>query len=210
MRKIHRLTSVITGDIINSRKARTPGEWLRPLKKVLREAGPTPLVWDIYRGDSFQVEIKRPEDALAIAIRIKATIKCFNPLDVRMAIGIGEKAAGSRIITESTGDAFVFSGELLEKIKSSGQNLAVKSASTVFDEEINLYLRLLLIAMNNWKKGSAEAINMVMSNPSLTQKALSKKLSISQPSVSARLQRAYLAEINDVIQIYRNKVSRFK
>jgi hypothetical protein len=84
------ITSVITGDIIQSRKTNKP-VWLSKLKKTLSLEGKSPRTWQIYRGDSFQVEVKDPDQAFLTALRIKATIKTIRSLDVRMAIGIGEK-----------------------------------------------------------------------------------------------------------------------
>lgn len=83
------MTSIITGDIINSKKS-APKQWLEGLKTVLNYFGSSPLIWEIYRGDSFQVEVK-PKDALKASILIKAAIKQFEIIDVRLAIGIGDK-----------------------------------------------------------------------------------------------------------------------
>jgi hypothetical protein len=57
------MTSVITGDIINSR-SRSSSEWIDDLKNVLRRVGESPKYWEIYRGDSFQLEIENPKEAL--------------------------------------------------------------------------------------------------------------------------------------------------
>ena len=50
------MTAVLTGDIINSRKSKTP-DWLSNLKETLNKFGQEPKHWEIYRGDSFQLEI---------------------------------------------------------------------------------------------------------------------------------------------------------
>ena len=107
------MTSIITGDIINSRNTHSQ-QWMDKLKNVLNEIGSTPKDWEIFRGDSFQVEVTNPQKALIEAIKIKATIKMIKGLDVRMCIGIGEKEFIGDSITESNGSAFVFSGEGFE------------------------------------------------------------------------------------------------
>src|SRR5688572_5234068 len=107
------ITSVITGDIIQSRKTNYP-LWMPKLKKTLSLEGKSPRTWQVYRGDSFQIEIKDPADAFLTAIRIKATIKTVKNLDVRMAIGVGDKKFSSSHVVESDGDAFVRSGEKFE------------------------------------------------------------------------------------------------
>ena len=62
------MTAVLTGDIINSRKSKTP-DWLSSLKETLNKFGQEPKHWEIYRGDSFQLEID-PAKALDAAIFI--------------------------------------------------------------------------------------------------------------------------------------------
>src|SRR5680860_726664 len=109
------MIAIITGDIINSRNVDAQ-KWMPELKTVLNKYGSEPKTWEIYRGDSFQIETL-PIDALKAAILIKSTIKQFKALDVRLAIGIGEKTYESEKITESNGSAFVYSGEAFEKLK---------------------------------------------------------------------------------------------
>ena len=48
--------AIITGDIIDSRKVK-PETWLPALKMALSTYGKEPKHWEIYRGDSFQLEI---------------------------------------------------------------------------------------------------------------------------------------------------------
>ena len=116
------MTGIITGDIINSKKS-DPKQWLNALKTILNSYGKSPLTWEIYRGDSFQLEVN-PNLALEACILIKATIKQFENIDVRLAIGIGEKEYHSESITESNGSAFVNSGECFENLKKT--TLAIK------------------------------------------------------------------------------------
>jgi len=139
------MTSIITGDIINSRE-NNPQIWMPLLKDVLNKYGSEPTQWEIYRGDSFQIEIP-PIKALKVAILIKASIKQFKKLDVRIAIGIGDKSYTSKKITESNGSAFVNSGKCFEQLKKN--SLAIKSPFKGFDIQMNLLLELALLTMNN-------------------------------------------------------------
>ena len=52
------MTSVITGDIINSRKQKEPEVWINTLKNALSNLSTDTKYWEIYRGDSFQIEIR--------------------------------------------------------------------------------------------------------------------------------------------------------
>ena len=200
------ITSVITGDIINSRQVKNSRLWLSPLKKTLSSEGNSPKTWEIYRGDSFQIEIKDPSKALLVALKIKVTIKCTKGLDVRMAIGIGQKDFVGPKVTESNGEAFVNSGEKLETIKKEKQNLAIKTPWPEFDKEMNLCIRLGLIAMDNWTTGAAHLIKILFDNQDITQSKLAIKLKISQSSVSEKMKRAFYSEIMELESFYQEKV----
>lgn len=201
------VTSIITGDIINSRGSKTK-QWLSVLKKALALTGKSPQTWEIYRGDSFQLEVKNPADALLAAIRIKAYIKSIKNVDVRIAIGIGEKDFNSNRITESNGEAFVYSGEKIENLKQEKQNMAVKTKWPDFDREMNLYMRFALIAMDSWSTGAADLIKMILDNPEITQTKLAKRLKITQSAVSGRQKRAYYNEVKDLEILFREKVEK--
>lgn len=209
MTKKKPIVAIITGDIINSRNA-NPKKWLTILKKALSHSGGSPSTWEVFRGDSFQLEVKNPADALLTAIRIKANLKTVKGLDARMAIGIGEKGYSAPRITESNGAAFVYSGEKLESLKKEKQNLAVKSPWPDFDREMNLYLSLALIAMDNWTTGAAELMNILIDNPDITQVKLAARLKITQSAVSGRLKRAYYYEIKNLEGMFREKVEKLR
>lgn len=200
------LISVITGDIIQSRKTANP-QWLPKLKKTLSFEGKSPRIWQVYRGDSFQVEVRDPAKAFLTAIRIKATIKTVKNLDVRMAIGIGDKKFGSSKVVESDGDAFVRSGEKFETLKKLKQTLAIKTEWPDFDREMNVCFQLASIPMNNWTTNSAELIQILVNQRKFTQKALAKRLGVTQPSISERQNRSHFDEVMALEELYREKIS---
>ena len=68
---------IITGDIINSKK-NNPKAWLKTLKKKLDKIGNTPKFWEIYSGDSFQVIISNPKDALDNRDKNKGCLKIYS------------------------------------------------------------------------------------------------------------------------------------
>ena len=200
------ITSVITGDIIQSRQTEA-SLWLPALKKALSAEGKSPRTWQVYRGDSFQLEVKIPTECLLAAIRIKASIKTFKDLDVRMAIGIGEKNASRQNITESDGEAFIHSGETFETLKKTKRNLVIKTRWDHFDRDMNVFLQLASIPMDDWSPGSAELVSLLIENKDLTQNALAKKLGLTQPSVSERQNRSHFDTIMALESLYREKIT---
>jgi len=202
------MTGIITGDIINSRKIKNPQKWLTPLKKLLSEQGKSPKAWEIYRGDSFQLEVKKPEDTLLTAIRIKAAIRCVRGIDVRLALGVGKKDYAAPRITESNGEAFIYSGEKLAMLEKEKQTLAVKTPWPDFDREINICIRLGLIVMDNWTPGVAELVKLSIEHPDISQQEMGKMLGIAQSSVSERQKRAHLSEILEMEALYREKLGK--
>lgn len=205
------MVGIITGDIIQSRKADSPDSWLKPLKKLFNEIGPSPEKWEIYRGDSFQLEVK-PKETLSVCFRIIAAVKTVKGLDVRIAVGIGNKQYEANSITESSGEAHVFSGETFsysfEKVKKEKRNLVIKSHWKDFDDEMNMMLMLAGVITENWSTTSAATVNKVLENPEISQQELAKQLKISQSSVSARYKRAYLQEIQQLIGYFQKRIAK--
>lgn len=195
------MTSIITGDIINSRKVKQPEKWLKTLKEVFNAVGKETKTWEIFKGDYFQLEVNNIEDALFIALKLKAVIKNIKPLDVRMAIGIGEKTYNAPRISEANGEAFIHSGELFENLKKN--TLAIKSPWPDFDDEMNLHIDLASLTMNNWTVNSAQIMALSFNMPNATQTELAKKLEISQGRVSERQKRAGYDEIIKMENRYR-------
>lgn len=182
------MTSVITGDIIGSRQQKSK-HWVEDLKKILSPFGEMPGQWEVYRGDEFQVEIKKPEDALLAAVLIKAHLRAIKS-DARMSIGFGDKTHHAERISESNGTAFIHSGELFETLKKQKLTLAIRTGDANFDEKLNLMLRLALTFMDSWLAQSAEFVALAIENPDLSQEELGQKLGINQAAVSRRQKRA--------------------
>lgn len=198
------MISIITGDIVNSRKLSSE-TWMNGFKELLNTFGTNPIEWEIYRGDEFQLEIKNPEDALLMALHIKAYFKTLK-LDARMSIGFGDKTYEATKISESNGTAFSRSGEVFETLKKQKINLAINSGNEGFDAEINLMLRLSLTFMDNWLAQSAELVLKYIENPSLSQEEIGVKLGINQAAVSKRRKRTQFDLVMEMEKYFRNKI----
>lgn len=198
------MTSIITGDIVNSRKLPS-NIWIDDLKKLFNSKGENPSEWEIYRGDEFQLEIKNPEEALLTALEIKAYLKSIK-LDARMSIGIGDKSYKADKISESNGTAFVRSGELFDTLKKQKTTLAINSDNPNIDADINLMLRLGLTFMDKWLVQSAEFVLTALQNKGLSQEEMGVKLGINQAAVSRRRKRAQFDLMMELNNYFRKKI----
>lgn len=196
------MTSVITGDIIKSRHTKTPEAWITLLKKALIYIDSNTKNWEMYRGDGFQIEIADPSKSFLHAVYIKACIKTIKNLDVRLAIGVGEKSYQGNSVSESNGEAFVFSGETLEQLKKIKQNLYLKTPSTHINTSVNLYFKLALTFMDHWTVSSAEIVKLSIEHPNALQHELAQMLGTKQDAVSKRQKRAQLDAILELNHMF--------
>lgn len=194
------MIAIITGDIINS-KDYPDSKWLGILKGYLSNIGKSPMDWEIYRGDEFQIKVKS-KDALKTAIHIKALIKTIKDLDVRLGIGLGTETFHGVSVSESNGTAYQRSGRTFESLKEDKNNLAIATGHKFHDNTLNLILKLASHFMDDWSTVSAEIVAMALDNPNTPQAEIAKKLNIQQSAVSQRQKRARLDLVNDLLDYY--------
>ncbi|RNL52289.1 SatD family protein [Pedobacter jejuensis] len=198
---------IITGDIIGSRKIKD--SWLISLKKALQTVSGQNDKWEIFRGDSFQIEVE-PENAIRTVAYLKACIKINKPADVRMGIGLGEAKNKRKKLSESSGDAFVNSGIAFDGLKQAKVNLAIKTDYPDFDEEINILIKLALIAMNGWGVVAAEMVKLALEHEHVSQNELAALSGRTQPLVSGALKRANYSELMEMDKLYRKKLNQMR
>lgn len=201
------MRSVITGDIIDSTEVGSPEKWLPHLRDVLNMYGTSPDTWEIYRGDSFQLEIE-PQEALRAALHIKATIKSKANLEVRIAIGMGTVAFKSQTITQNNGSAYVNSGRAFDGLTDKRKTMVFKSDDDDLNLDINMAILLTGALISSWTIPSAEILALLIQEPQISQTQLGQKLGITQPSVSARLRVAHSEEILAALSYFSKRINR--
>lgn len=202
------MIAIITGDIINSQKYRA-SEWIDILKKQFSKWGKSPLDWEIYRGDEFQIRIPIKK-ALWAAVLIKSLIKSTKDIDVRMAIGLGSESYTGSSVSESNGTAFQRSGRMFETLKDEKLNLAIDTGNVEENQKLNLMLKLALDFMDQWSSVSAEIIVLALKNPNAPQQEIAKKLNIQQSAVSQRQKRARLDLVIELLGYYEQIIKTMK
>tara|TARA_B110000902_G_C14217415_1_gene553760 strand:- start:383 stop:997 length:615 start_codon:yes stop_codon:yes gene_type:complete len=200
------MTSILTGDIINSRK-NDDNFWLKTLKEALNTFGKSPKYWQIYRGDSFQLEIENCESAFYAALKLKSHLKSTKNIDVRIGIGIGKKEFSVDKITESNGEAFINSGFAFDTYLKK-QTIAIKTPWQELNEELNIAFDLALLTMDSWTKNSAEVFKLSLESENITQKEIANLLGITQGRVSERQKRAGFEPIMKLEKRFRKLIKQ--
>ena len=154
--------------------------------------------FSIKRGDSIQVEIGVPEDALKVALLLKTAVNAVNltpekkrnkpMVDMRIAIGIGEIDAQRSDVNISSGEAYEHSGRTLDTMKKSKRKIIIKSNNKHWDNEINTEFMLLEEIMKGWQITSAEVLYLALQG--FKEKEIKTKLKITQSAVNQRKNNA--------------------
>lgn len=200
------MTSILTGDIVNSR-GKEDDLWLLALRNTLYTFGDQPKYWQIYRGDSFQLEIENFEKAFYGALILKSNLKRIEGIDVRIGIGIGKKEYTTSEITTSNGEAYINSGFAFDHYLKK-QTLAIKTPWQEIDEELNIAFDLALLTMDSWTQNSAEVFKISLEDESATQKEIAKILGITQGRVSERQKRAGFEQIMKLEKRFRGLIKQ--
>jgi hypothetical protein len=195
------IVCVITGDVVGFSKLDVSGRqrMLAVLKSSFRSVasalpGSRPS-FEIYRGDSFQGILLKPESALRSAaclraelrFRFKAGSRREVP-DIRLAAGIGraDYLPQGRFL-EGDGEAFRFSGPFLDAMKGD-RRLSIHTPWPEINSEFEAVSALLDAVIHRWSAEQAQAVAGFLRG--LGQLETAKALGISQPAVRQRLRSA--------------------
>lgn len=194
------MIAVITGDIINS--AQSEG-WKKELENALQQFGKSPKDWMIYRGDSFQLKINKPEESLSTCLIIRAFIKKTGESDVRMSVGIGATENPGKKVTENQGEAYVNSGRLFNELS---QTLDIRTPHQELNIELSAAWGLVSAISEQWPPATANTICQQLLFPEMNQSQLAEKLNIQQSAVSKALIRGRFKEIMAYEKWFRQKI----
>ena len=184
------MKGVITGDIVRSEQIAIDKRdlllgVLRDIIKDLRNK--SPMKMEIFRGDSFQIVLERPEAALEIATMIRAGLKASSPTgvwDARLSIGIGTIDYQSDSIVTSDGEAFRLSGRGLDAMGKS--RLAAKTCWEDVNEELDVMLAFVDDLITGWSVNQANAVYHSVAL-GLLQADIATQIEKSQQNVSKTL-----------------------
>ncbi|KGE12776.1 hypothetical protein [Sphingobacterium deserti] len=186
------MIAIITGDIIKSRTAK-PTSWLPVLEEAITCFSKK---FDIFRGDSFQLEVS-VDKVLVAAFYIKAAMIEIG-LDARMGIGIGLKDDNKGSLKTTFGSALIYSGESFEELKK--ETLHLRTSDERLNALCNTILPLLTELTLRWTSNIAETVKVAFLNEGSNQSDLAKLLNKKhQSQVSTALQKGAYAKIQHAL-----------
>lgn len=170
----------------------------------------------IKRGDALQIILPNARDALRMAIMLKAWItqialtdsnKRRHPdIGIRLAIGLGAIENPRNKVDESSGEALIYSGRTLDKMKNEKRTFAIKTPITAWTKELETAFKLLEVILSGWNITSAELVYWLLQDLNETQ--IAEQLNISQPAVNQRKKRAGWSGIEALLDRYQELINQ--
>ena len=207
------IKSVITGDIIESSAIQVEYRslLLESVHKIADEvSGIEPIKIEFFRGDSFQMVIDNPENAMKVAVLLRAGLKshtpeeCNKPWDARLSLGVGSISYHATNIVVSDGEAFQYSGRKLDEMGK--RRLIVKTRWSDANEELQVSTAFADEVISSWSVSQSQATYQALLY-NTSQKDIAHKLQKSAQNISKLLSAAKIALIQMYIDRYHNLIS---
>ena len=208
------IKGVITGDLVNSTNIAT--EWrqtvLDALNVCVTDFLPLTLIkLEMYRGDSFQIVVDKPDYTLTVAIALRAKLKATTPdkqqlWDARLSIGIGDISFESDNIVTSDGEAFRLSGRSFDNIGK--KRLSISTTWPDFDKDIKLVTRFADDIITSWTAKQAKVVYQSILFPKL-QKDLAEDLGMTRQNFNSHWSSAKGQLILDYMKYFKSLISKY-
>ncbi len=200
--------AVLTGDIVNSTVLTDDQE-----KKLISSLKALFSGHKIafFRGDSFQVYVKDPQQALKLCLLARTMAISFMgeegtvSTDVRICIGIGTVQVPVRQLNTARGEAFVLSGRKFEEMSISLQRMAIAVHDPLANEGMQVIAQYINAIFESMTSKQAEVIYELLKGE--MQKAVARKLKKTKSTVHQRLSSGRWPEIEKLLERYENIVN---
>lgn len=208
------IKGVITGDLVNS--THIAAVWRQTVTDVLKvcvaDFKPlTDVKLEMYRGDSFQAIVDKPEYTLAVAIALRAKLRASTPeeseiWDARLSIGIGEIPFESDNIATCDGEAFRLSGRAFDKIGK--RRLCISTPWQDFNNNIDLLTRFADELISSWTVKQAIAVYHSILYPK-KQKDMANDLNMTRQNFNHLWRSSKCQLILNYIEYYKSQIKKF-
>lgn len=188
-----KIGAIITGDIVNSTKLSREERIvmlysLQEIPMILNDI--SSVNFEIFRGDSFQILVSDPWQVLKVALIIRAFLRSQKLgenkkiLDSRIAIGIGSLDFQSEELSTSDGEAYRFSGRLLDEMDKA--KLAIKTPWLEVNEELSLNTAFADRIISSWKQKQSRVVYESLIT-GMNHNELAQKLGITRQMIGKSL-----------------------
>lgn len=208
-----KIKGVITGDIIESSviQIKYRDFLLESIREIAHDLSVIEtLRIEFFRGDSFQMVIGIPENAMKIAVLLRAGLKshtpkeCKKPWDARLSLGVGTISYHADNTVLSDGEAFQYSGRELDEMGK--RRLVVKTRWRDVNEELQVSTAFADEVISSWSVSQSQAAyRALLYNTS--QKEIAHEFQKSAQNISKLLSAAKVNLIQKYIDRYHNLIS---
>lgn len=208
-----KMKGVITGDIIESSAIQIKYRdfLLESIRKIADELSVIePIRIEFFRGDSFQTVIDTPENAMKIAVLLRAGLKSHTPKeckklwDARLSLGVGTISYHADNTVLSDGEAFQYSGRGLDEIGK--RRLVVKTRWADVNEELLVSTAFADEVISSWSVPQSQAAYQALLYDTF-QKEIAHKFQKSAQNISKLLNAAKVNLVRMYIDRYHNLIS---
>lgn len=197
------LISVLTGDIVDSRdiEPKYYDAMLYSLQQTLAYIKTNyAAIYEIFRGDSFQITFTDPIPAMRCALLLKMALIASapdTPINVRIALGIGGYRDLRNNSGTSSGEAFELSGIGLETLKNS--DIGLFTNITAMNIQLELATQFLNYQLASITPKQAEALLTYIRCDFGDHQQVADQIGGSRSNASKLLRRSGASLVRDYI-----------
>ena len=203
------IQAVLTGDIVNSTKLKKAVE-----KKLLSLLYSTLSAYkfEFYRGDSFQVYITKPEEALRTALLCRTAAISISKneeidlSDVRMSIGIGIVKTPVKTLGAAKDEAFVLSGRAFDELEKTSTRLSISSGNNLANAGLAVIADYINAIFKMMTGKQAEVMFELLKGQ--TQQEVATLLKRSKSTIHQHVISGRWSEIEKLLQQYENIINQ--
>jgi hypothetical protein len=203
-----KIGAVLTADIVNS--SLLPPHDLEGLSEaiMLLLQDCIPKV-HFYRGDGFNALVT-PHEALLVAARLRTFTRSYRPrgikepIDIRIAVGIGPVEEPVLSMASGKGEAFILSGRELDSMTNSDRRLVIRC----YDKKAELGFTAIDIFSDYIisKLSTQQAMVVFELLKGTSEKETAKHLKKAQPTVNKLKKAALWDELEQILKLYQELV----
>lgn len=209
-----KIQAVVTGDIVGSSRLSPARREALPRvihegSRLLRREFPNliPFDIDVFRGDSWQMLISSPPDALRALLTFRAFLLSRvrdDGVDTRSAVGIGAVDFTGERVSEGDGEAYRLSGRALDDMPSGRRmGISLPAERSAHEELCQAAVALTDEIVQQWTSRQAHAVMESLCGRTQRQIAEAwKPEPVTQQTVAKHLSRAGWSAIETALSAW--------